>query len=65
MNRREFIIGLLGVAIPPTIAAKNGMWVKGWHKAGDGGGGMYHRHPAQDKNIHNGGTIIDPDISWT
>jgi len=38
--------------------------VNGYHSAGDGGGGEFYWDASQDKANHNGGTILDPDITF-
>ena len=35
--------------------------LKGFHSAGDGGGGSFYWDSTQNQANHNGGTIIDPD----
>jgi hypothetical protein len=36
----------------------------GFHERGDGGGGVFFWDAAQDKAEHNGGTVIDPDVTY-
>lgn len=38
--------------------------VNGYHTAGDGGGGEFYWDASQDKANHNGGTIIDADVTF-
>ena len=38
--------------------------VDGYHAAADGGGGVFYWDSAQDKANHNGGSVIDPDITF-
>ena len=46
-------------------AAKSSEYeVLGYHTIGDGGGGTFFWASAQDKATHNGGTIIDPDVTF-
>jgi hypothetical protein len=40
------------------------IYVNGYHTAGDGGGGEFYWDASQDKANHNGGTIIDPDVTF-
>ncbi len=46
-------------------ASQSGQYTTlGYHTAGDGGGGEFYWDSSQDKANHNGGTIIDPDITF-
>ena len=40
------------------------IYVNGYHTAGDGGGGEFYWDASQGKANHNGGTIIDPDVTF-
>lgn len=42
----------------------NSIIVLGYHSENDGGGGLFYWDATEDKANHNGGTIIDPDISF-
>ncbi len=53
--------------ISALVSAATGaftMVVNGYHTAGDGGGGSFYWDASGDKSTHNGGTIIDPDITF-
>jgi len=46
-------------------ASQSGQYTTlGYHTAGDGGGGEFYWDSSQDKANHNGGTIIDPDVTF-
>ncbi len=45
-----------------TGSANKAYLVKGYHSATGGGGGLFIWVAAQNKNTHDGATIIDPDI---
>ena len=46
-------------------ASQSGQYTTlGYHTAGDGGGGEFYWDATQDKANHNGGTIIDPDVTF-
>jgi hypothetical protein len=36
----------------------------GYHERGDGGGGVFYWDSSKDKADHNGGTVIDPDVTY-
>lgn len=40
------------------------VYVSGYHAAGDGAGGHFFWSASESKANHNGGTIIDPDITF-
>lgn len=50
------------LAIDGTVESR--VNISGYHTAGDGGGGKFYWDASQDKANHNGGTIIDPDVTF-
>jgi len=46
------------LSAPTTVSA---VTLLGYHTANDGGGGVFVWDATKNKNLHNGGTIIDPD----
>jgi len=56
--------GLTSISGLATYPKGGEVYIKGYHSAGDGGGGVFYWDSSQDKANHNGGTIIDPDITF-